>query len=329
MNCNIMFCSVGRRGKLLQDFRPLLNQSGGRLIATDNSETAPALYFADKQYLVPKITDPDYLSKVLEICEQENIKAITTLIDPEISLLANNRALFIKAGILPLCPSVHSAELCFDKYAMYQYLSEKGIKTTLTYDSLENFKEGFAKNKISFPVFIKPRSGSGSVGAQKINSLEELSKVLACTTDDYIIQELMEGDDIDVDVYIDCISQKPVSIFSKRKLETKIGGANKTISFKDQKLVDIVQDCLQHFEFYGPIDIDFFYRDGEYYLSEINPRFGGAYIHAFGAGVNFLDLIINNINGIENKPTFLNYEDDILMMMYDDIVIRRKSDLAQ
>lgn len=329
MKINMLFCSVGRRGKLLQNFRPLLNKNGGKLVVTDNNETAPALYFSDHQYLVPKITDENYINHILEICKKENIKAITTLIDPEISLLANNRAIFIEAGILPLCPSVHSAELCFDKYAMYQYLSEKGIKTTLTYDSLESFMRGLEKKEIQFPVFIKPRSGSGSVGAQKINSLEDLNKALACTTDDYIIQELMEGDDIDVDVYVDCISQKPVSIFSKRKLETKIGGANKTISFKDQKLVEIVQDCLQHFEFYGPIDIDFFYCNGTYYLSEINPRFGGAYIHAFGAGVNFLDLIINNIQGIENKPHFLDYESDILMMMYDDIIIKHKSDLAQ
>ena len=69
--------------------------------------------------------------------------------------------------------------------------------------------------------------------------------------------------------------------------------------------------------------MDFFYQDGMYYLSEINPRFGGAYLHAYGAGVDFVKLIKNNLNGIENPPVFGNYEDDIVMMMYDSVVITK------
>ena len=44
-------------------------------------------------------------------------------------------------------------------------------------------------------------------------------------------------------------------------------------------------------KFNGPLDMDFFYQNGEYYLSEINPRFGGAYLHAYGAGVDFIKMI--------------------------------------
>ena len=74
--------------------------------------------------------------------------------------------------------------------------------------------------------------------------------------------------------------------------------------------------------------MDFFIKDGEYYLSEINPRFGGAYLHAYGAGVDFIRLIVNNINGIENPVNLGGYDDDVLMLMYDDVVIARASDLA-
>ena len=74
--------------------------------------------------------------------------------------------------------------------------------------------------------------------------------------------------------------------------------------------------------------MDFFIKDGEYYLSEINPRFGGAYLHAYGAGVDFIKLIVNNINGIENPVNIGDYDDDVLMLMYDDVVIARASDLV-
>jgi len=85
---------------------------------------------------------------------------------------------------------------------------------------------------------------------------------------------------------------------------------------------------MSHFKFNGPIDMDFFYRDGEYYLSEINPRFGGAYLHAYGCGVNFIKLILNNLNGIENECEIGDYESNVLMMMYDSVVILKQQELA-
>ena len=143
---------------------------------------------------------------------------------------------------------------------------------------------------------------------------------------DYIIQEFMQGD-CDADAYIDYYSKEVVSIFSKKKIETRIGGASKTISFKDQRLFDFVQSFMHLFDFAGAID--FFFRDGEYYLSEINPRFGGAYLHAYGAGVDFFKLIINNINGVTNEVRIGDYDEGVLMLMYDDVVITKEVDLLR
>jgi carbamoyl-phosphate synthase large subunit len=95
------------------DFKSYL-AGKGKLVATDNWSVAPALFLADKQYMVPKITDENYMSEVVNICKKENIKAITTFIDPEIELLSNNRELLKGMGILPLCPSAESANICFD-----------------------------------------------------------------------------------------------------------------------------------------------------------------------------------------------------------------------
>ena len=125
-----------------------------------------------------------------------------------------------------------------------------------------------------------------------------------------------------------CISHKAVAAFSKRKIETRIGGASKTISYKDPKLFAFIEKIALAFKFCGPLDMDFFIKDGEYLLSEVNPRFGGAYLHAYGAGVDFFPLIWNNMNGIENESIIGQYDDDILMLMYDDVVIRKKSELV-
>lgn len=135
----------------------------------------------------------------------------------------------------------------------------------------------------------------------------------------------MTGGDCDADVYVDCISHQAVAAFSKKKIESRIGGASKTISFKDEKLFAFIRQVCSVLELNGPCDMDFFIKDGEYYLSEINPRFGGAYLHAYGAGVDFVKLILNNIHGIENPVNIGQYDEDVIMMMYDDVVITRKA----
>ena len=328
MRPSILFCSAGRRGRLLRNAQESI---GGvcDIIATDNNSTAPALFFATSECIVPRIDAPDYIDTVIGICRQHHVRAITTLIDPEIEVLSRNRERFLENGVLPLCPADDTtARCCFNKYEMYLHCREHGIPTPLTYHDLDEFKRGVAAGDISFPVFMKPICGSGSVGAHKVLSMEQVENDWNSGEHDYIIQELMTGGDCDADVYVDAISHKAVAAFSKKKIETRIGGASKTISFKDEKLFKFIEQICGKFKFCGPLDMDFFIKDGEYYLSEVNPRFGGAYLHAYGAGVDFFPLILNNMNGIENEVAIGGYDDDVLMLMYDDVVIRRKSELV-
>lgn len=325
---NLLFCSVGRRGRLMRDVKETIGKTGV-LVGADLQSTAPALQFCDRQYVVPPITSPDYVDRILEICRENGIKAVTTLIDPEIEILAANSERFRAAGVIPLCPAPQSAVYCFDKYRLFEYLSDKGIRTPLTFHAWDDFTAALSEGRIAFPVFMKPVCGSGSVGAHKVDTLKQAEADWNSGEHDYIIQEMMTGGDCDADVYVDTISHKAVAAFSKRKIETRIGGASKTISFKDPKLFSFIEEICSVFEFNGPLDMDFFIKDGEYYLSEINPRFGGAYLHAYGAGVDFIKLIVNNINGIENPVQIGDYDEDVLMLMYDDVVITQASDLVE
>ena len=52
------------------------------------------------------------------------------------------------------------------------------------------------------------------------------------------------------------------------------GETDKARSIKINKLFGIVSDLVRKVGLVGPIDIDVFNVDGEYYISEINPRFG-------------------------------------------------------
>lgn len=323
---NILMCSVGRRGELLKNFRKTMGDEG-KIIATDLSEYAPALYFADKQYIVPRIDDENYIDVILDICKKEQINAVTTFIDPEIEVLSRNRGKFESLGVEVLAPYEETASLCFDKYLMFRHLQKNGIPTVMTWGDTEEFNEAFDAGRVEFPVFVKPRTGSGSVGARKITTMDELVVVMK-EDPSLIIQEYMDCIDLDADVYIDTVSHEAVAAFSKKKIETRIGGASKTISFKDDKLFEFIREICTVLKFNGPVDMDFFCKDGKYYLSEINPRFGGAYLHAYGAGVDFIKLIEKNLTGEKNEPSFGDYDEGVVMMMYDSVVICKSDEIV-
>ena len=124
---NILITSAGTRNKIVQYFKKELN-GRGKVIATDMIDLAPAIYDADKFYLVPRIDHKDYIKTLLDICKKEKIDCIFSLIDPELSLIAKNKNKFLEIGVTPLISNYDVVELAFDKYKMYKYLDLNGYK---------------------------------------------------------------------------------------------------------------------------------------------------------------------------------------------------------
>ena len=322
---NVLITSAGTRNKIVQYFKKEFKDIGN-VIAADMSELAPALYEADKYYLVPTINDPTYIDKLLDICKKEKIDCLFALIDPELSLIAENKDRFlelIEIGVTPLISNYDAVELAFDKYEMFKFLDKNGFKTAKTYIKKEKFYQDLDNGLISFPVFVKPYKGSASININKVNSKEEIN-TLFNIYDDLIIQEFLDGQEIGADVYIDPISKKAVSIFIKEKIKMRAGETDKARSFKDEKLFQLIANLVEKIGYEYMIDIDIFRINNEYYISEINPRFGGGYPHAYESGVNFPKLIINSINHIKNENQIGKYDEDIYMMKYNEVKIIKK-----
>lgn len=318
---NILLLSVGTRNKIIQYFKQELNKEG-KVIATDCSELAPALYEADQYYIVPKIDDKNYLKIILNICQKENIKGILSLIDPELSLLSKNRQRFLNIGVVPIVSNYEVVEQCFNKYAMYSYLKENGFKTPRSYIDKEKFYMDLEKGKIKFPVFVKPISGSASININKVMSKNEI-EILFRHNSNLMIQEFMNGEEYGADVYIDLISKEIVSIFIKQKIKMRAGETDKSISVRDPVLLELIKSFVKSAGYLGVIDIDIFKVDDEYYISEVNPRFGGGYPHAYECGINIPSMIINNLKREKNQPIIDSYNAGIFMMKYSEIIINR------
>lgn len=318
---NILILSVGTRNKIVQYFKYNI-QNKGKVIVTDMSELAPALYEADKYYIVPKMTDNGYFDTIYNICKKENISGVLSLIDPELSLLAKHKDDFEKIRTKVIGSSYELCEIALDKYEMYKWLIKNNFKCAKSYISYEEFYKDYAKGIITLPVFVKPYRGSASINISKVNSLDEI-QVLMKKVDGLMIQEFLSGQEIGADVYIDAITGKVVSIFTKKKLKMRAGETDKAVSFKDEKLFKLIIEFVEKIGFKYQIDIDIFNVDGDYYISEVNPRFGGGYPHAYESGCNHIKMIINNINGTNNNVQIGNYENDIYMMKYNEVMVKK------
>ncbi len=136
-----------------------------------------------------------------------------------------------------------------------------------------------------------------------------------------MIQEYLDGQEIGADVYIDMISGEVVSIFTKKKIKMRAGETDKAVSFKDEKLFELIRKFVSEAGYRGQIDIDIFDIDGEYYISEVNPRFGGGYPHAYACGADHMTLIRNNLAGNTNERHIGEYQTGKVMMKYNEIMI--------
>ncbi len=317
---NILILSAGTRNKVVQYFKKELSGKG-KVYATDCSELAPALYEADEAVIVPRITDPDYLDRVLGICREKQITGVFSLIDPELTLLAEHREEFLAVGTTPVISSAEAVAISFDKYRMYRKLTELGIPTGRCFMDVKEFGQAVEEGIIGYPVFVKPARGSASIGINRAQCREDV-EFLCRRGDGMMIQEFMDGTEYGADVYVDMITGKVTSIFVKEKIKMRAGETDKAVSVKDERLFALIKNFVESMGFCGMIDIDIFRCGGEYYISEVNPRFGGGYPHAYECGVNMPAQLIRNLEGKENQPQIGAYEEGVCMMKYNEIMIR-------
>ena len=151
---------------------------------------------------------------------------------------------------------------------------------------------------------------------------DELVEKICELDDDLMIQEYMDGQEYGADVYIDMISGRGTFIFVKKKIKMRAGETDKSVSIKNEKLFTMIRNFVEECGFRGMIDIDIFEIDGCFYISEVNPRFGGGYPHAYACGVNMPAAVIRNLAGQENEVDIGNYAENICMMKYNEIAVR-------
>ena len=203
---------------------------------------------------------------------------------------------------------------------MYEWLKNHGYRCALSWRDKDEFYSANERKEVRYPVFVKPYRGSASISINEAPDKDTVETLFG-HADDLMIQEYLRGQEIGADVYIDLISGEVVSIFTKKKIKMRAGETDKAVSIKDVRLFALIEKFVLEAGFRGQIDIDIFEINGAYYISEVNPRFGGGYPHAYEAGCDHMNMIVQNLNGMTNKRCIGDYKEGVYMMKYNEVMI--------
>ena len=316
---NILFTCAGRRTYLLKYFKENMAE-GDKVVATDMQLSAPALQAADVKLQVPAVYDPEYVNITLKICKEQKIDALISLNDLELPILAENKAKFEALGVKVIVSDPQVIDIAFDKYKTAQWVESLGLVAPKTYVRIEDCKKALAAGEIDFPLFMKPRWGSGSIGLESIADMEELDiyygllmkkikKTILATAsvgDEYImIQEKLTGSEFGLDIMND-LDGKNIGVSVKQKLAMRAGETDKAVTVDLPEVREMGRKIGEALGHIGNLDVDIMQRaDGAYCVLELNPRFGGGFPFSYEAGVNFPKALIQMIKGESVDPQML------------------------
>lgn len=311
----ILVTGVGRRVELMRAFRQAALQLNIKLIliGADMAGTAPALAYCDGVRKVCAMKDPDYINQLVAICKKDNIDLVMPTIDTDLLVLSQNVSRFTEVGARVLISAEDKISICRDKNNTGAFFESCGLKAPKTYNDYHEY-DG------PFPCFIKPKDGSSSINAYKVESPDEI-EVYASQVEDYIIQPFISGREFTIDIFCD-FDGNPVYIVPRERMQVRAGEVLKTRIHLDSVMIEESRKIIEGFKPCGPITVQLIQDEntGINYYIEINPRYGGGAPLSIKAGADspeaLLRLLINEdvsyvSEGISNNAVYSRFDDSV------------------
>lgn len=306
---NVFILSVGRRVELVQCFKKaaIKLKIDSNIIVGDYSKLAPALYFGDTHYLLPKIHSGQYVNEIINICNKEDVAIIIPTIDTELIMLAENKEEIEKqTNAKVMISSLSLVSLCRDKIKFQKNLESMGFDVPKLIEKNSDIEQ--------YPLFIKPLDGSSSINAFKIQNEKELL-FFRDYIEKPIIQECVVGVEYTIDAFIDFKGQI-ITIVPRERLATRAGEIAKGRIVKERNIIENVKLLIQALKPIGHITIQCIQSNDKIYYLEINPRFGGGAPMSIMAGADSCENIYRILND-ECLSYHEDYEDHIYFLRYD------------
>ncbi|MBO7519489.1 MAG: ATP-grasp domain-containing protein, partial [Clostridia bacterium] len=245
---NVLFTGVGRRVELIQTFQEaaLVLNKDLRIYGADMSGTAPASVYCDYTRRVVSMNDPGYIDNLLTICAADRIDLLIPTIDTDLLILSENKERFEKIGTKVMISAPDKIQICRDKNSTYRFFTDCGLHAPTTVSDRREYKGGY-------PAFIKPKDGSSSINAFKVENEKEL-EVYASQVKEYIVQPFVSGYEYTVDIFCDW-KGNPITVVPRRRLQVRAGEVLKTEICLDLTMIEESKVLCSAFKPCGPMTV--------------------------------------------------------------------------
>ena len=332
---NILFTCAGRRNYLINYFKEAI-KGEGLIMAADMQKTAPAMIDADKAFIVPGIYAENYVDELIKCIKNEAVDLVISLNDLELPILAEHQKEIEETGAKVIISNPKAIKIAFDKWETAKYIERIGLKSPKTYINIDKALEAIDEGKLTFPLVLKPRWGSASIGIDFPESIEELKlayqlqllrikkTILANASKEdlehtILIQEKIQGKEYGLDVLND-FNGKYYGTFLREKLAMRSGETDKAISVIDDRFSKVGRKIGESLRHLGNLDCDVFEYNNELYVLELNPRFGGGYPFSHEAGMDTASAYIAWARGEYDVEQFNNYKAGVLFSKCDRLL---------
>jgi len=331
---NVLLTCAGRVAALVRMFQQALGP-GGRAIACDSCETAAVFAATEHKIVVPPINHPSYFDTLLEICREERVGLLVSVYDMELESLARQAPRFREQGTIPVIAAPEIVAMCHDKWAAFQWLRSRGIVTPDTYLTAASARAALKAGTLQFPLVVKPRWGSRSIGVEIVENERELAlalewgqiqirrSILAHLGRGHeqvlIIQQLIEGQEHGIDVVND-LDGNYVTTLARRKLAMRGGNTDRAVTVANAQLDSLGCQLGRHMKHPGPADCDVMVTGQDCYVLDINPRFGGGYPFAHQAGANIPAALLAWARGSAPRQDWLRCRPGVYGSRFEGVV---------
>jgi carbamoyl-phosphate synthase large subunit len=244
--------------------------------------------------VVPLATDADnYIAAISAAVALYKIDFVFPIHDEEIRVISQARS---NGSIAVGAPNLSSEMVlaCTDKLNMGRRCLENGIESPATFNAQQFSEAPF------YPVFVKPRYGVGSRGASVIEQEEQVARL--DSEIDFVFQEVCERPEVTVDVLSTEFGHVAVS---RERLEVKAGVSTKARVWYSPELAEIAGKIAAAFSLVGLFCFQVMKRDGRWFVTDINPRCGGATAMTVAAGINLYEGYFSLVSGQDNPAQFV------------------------
>ena len=300
----VLFTCAGQRVDIVSAF----GRAGATTIAADLDPLAPALYHADEKALVPRVDDPGYVTALAALVAEHDVRLVVPLTDLDQEIVSASRGALAPA--LVLAPSPEVCRTMGDKFLAHRFFEGNGIPSPRTWLPED------VPDDARYPLLVKVREGFGSRHIYRADDDEQLAFHLGSTPVDSMVQERCLGEEFSIDVVCDLESRRRNAI-PRSMIQSKGGESIKGRSLKDPELIAHGARVAETIGIVGPANVQCFREpDGSLPVTDVNPRFGGAFPLPLAAGSRYPELALELARGERPEPRLGDFREGVVMTRF-------------